>query len=154
MLQIAKILKSHGTDGALLIRLQAVCLDQIDTNEPVFIYYDGLPVPFFFQSLQAKGSSKLIAKLCDIDCLRDAEEIVGREIYIEAEEQEEAEEDLNGWSLYDNGRYIGTIDGMELIPGNPCIYLGDTLIPLHEQLINSVDPEKHCLDMNIPEGLL
>ena len=48
MLPIAKILKSDGTDGGLLISERGVdFFSDIDRKEPVFIEFDGLPVPFF-----------------------------------------------------------------------------------------------------------
>ena len=46
MLQIAKILKSNGTDGGLLIGVRDIEVGQIDLQGPVFIEFDGLPVPF------------------------------------------------------------------------------------------------------------
>lgn len=154
MLQIAKILKSNGTNGALLVGVRDAVIYEISPKEPVLIYFDGLLVPFFIQDIQAKGLSKAVIKLNDIDCLKDAEEVVGREIYIEAECEQEQEEDFTGWTLCCRGEEVGTITGMELIPGNPCLYLGDTLIPLNEELIIGCDIEEQVLDMDLPEGLL
>ena len=76
MLQIAKILKSNGTDGGLLIGVRDIEVGQIDLQEPVFIEFDGLPVPFFIQDLQQRGTSKAIIHLNDITSLADAEEVM------------------------------------------------------------------------------
>lgn len=46
LIQVARILKSNGTDGELLISFRDIAPEDIDTQEPVFIYCDGLPVPF------------------------------------------------------------------------------------------------------------
>lgn len=155
MLQIAKVLKSNGTQGAILIGLRDVALDEIRLQEPVFIYFDGLPVPFFITSAEQRGTSKAIVSLSDVCSLKDAEELVGRAVFIEGEwEESEAEEDLTGWTLLCRGTELGEITGMELIPGNPCLYLGETLIPLNEDLILGCDPSSRTLDMDIPEGLL
>jgi 16S rRNA processing protein RimM len=164
MLQIAKILKSHGTDGGLLIGVRDIEVGQIDLQEPVFIEFDGLPVPFFIQDLQPRGTSKAVIHLNDIVSLEDAEEVVGRSVYIEGEWEEEDETDFTGWTLLCRGERVGTVSGMEPIPGNLCLYVrpsqpqGDTpdevLIPLHPDLVISVDEEQQLLDLDLPAGLL
>ena len=89
MIQIAKILKSDGTDGGILIGVRDMEIGQIDLKESVFIYFDGLPVPFFIQDLRKKGTAKAVVHLNDVVSLADAEEIVGREVYIEGEWEDE-----------------------------------------------------------------
>ena len=162
MLQIAKILKSNGTDGGLLIGVRDIEVGQIDLQEPVFIEFDGLPVPFFIQDLQQRGTSKAIIHLNDITSLADAEEVVGRAVYIEGEWEEEEELDFTGWTLLNRGVRVGTVTGMEPIPGNLCIYVkpsfagstGESLVPLHPDLILSADAATRTLDLDLPEGLL
>ena len=157
MLQIAKVLKSDGTDGGILVGLHGLELEDIDIKEPVFIYFDGLPVPFFILDLQPKGTSKAIVHLNDVTTLEDAEEIVGREVFIEGEWDDEDEEDFIGWTVLDKGRKIGTVSDFEDIPGNPCIDVmtvsGEVMIPLHEDFVLNVDPDRQELDLDIPEGL-
>ena len=154
MLQIAKILKSNGTDGGLLIGVRDIEVGQIELQEPVFIEFDGLPVPFFIQDIQQRGTSKAIIHLNDIVNLEDAEEVVGRPIFIEGEWEEEEEMDFTGWTLLNRGERVGVVTGMEPIPGNLCLYVGDALVPLHEDLILSADPASRTLDLDLPEGLL
>lgn len=153
MLQIAKILKSNGTDGGILIGVRDIAVDQIELKEPVFIYFDELPVPFFIQDLRQRGASKAIIHLNDVNSLEDAEELVGREIYIDAEFEEEEDDDFVGWTVLNRGERFGVVTGIEPIPGNLCLYIGDILIPLHEDLIISADPQARILDLEIPEGL-
>ena len=154
MLQIAKILKSNGTDGGLLIGVRDIEVGQIELQEPVFIEFDGLPVPFFIQDIQQRGTTKAVIHLNDIVNLEDAEEVVGRPIFIEGEWEEEEEMDFTGWTLLNRGQRVGTVTGMEPIPGNLCLYVGETLVPLHPDLILSADPATRILDLDLPEGLL
>ena len=154
MIQIAKILKSNGTDGGLLIGVRDIEVGQIDPQEPVFIEFDGLPVPFFIQDIRQRGTSKAIIHLNDIDNLEDAEEVVGRAIYVEGEWEDEQELDFTGWTLLNRGGRVGTVTGMEPIPGNLCLYVGEAMVPLHEDLILSVDPDARVLDLDLPDGLL
>lgn len=154
MLPIAKILKSNGIDGGILIGLRDIDLDDINMKEPVFIFFDGLPVPFFFADLARKGSAKAIAHLNDITSLADAEEVVGREIFVSGEAEQTDDEDFIGWKILDKGVEVGTVTGVEPIPGNLCLYVGDEMIPLHEDFILSVDEGARVLDLDLPEGLL
>ncbi len=153
MLQIAKIIKSNGTGGDVLMGLYDISVQDFDLKEPLFIEFDGLPVPFFIESITAKGNYKAIVHLSGVDCLEDAEEIVGRAVWLDAEEEEEDSEDFIGWTLLDKGRIVGTVTGIEPIPGNLCLIVGDTLVPLHEDLVLSADSEKRILDLDLPEGL-
>ncbi len=151
---IAKILKSNGTDGGILAGLRGVGLEEIDPRKPVFIEFDGLPVPFFVMSSEPKGSSRAVLHLNDVNCLKDAEELVGKEILAEGDEEGEDELDFTGWTLLNRGTPVGEITGMEPIPGNLCLYLGDRLVPLHEDFVISCDPQARILDLDLPEGLL
>ena len=166
MLKIAKILKSNGTEGGLLIGVRDIEVGQIDLQEPVFIEFDGLPVPFFIQDLQQRGTSKAIIHLNDIVNLEDSEEVVGRALYIEGEWEEEEEIDFTGWTLLNRGERVGTVTGMEPIPGHLCLYVRpeiedvipseveESLVPLHPDLILSADPDTRTLDLDLPDGLL
>ena len=160
MLPIAKILKSNGIEGDVLIGLTGIDAEDIKTTEPVFVEFDGLPVPFFIESLTQKGSTRAIIHLTDVDNLQDAEELVGREILLDAEDEEDEGEDFTGWTVFDGPRLVGTVTGLEDIPGNPCLCVdpaagsGEVLIPLHEDFILSADPSTRTLVMSLPEGLV
>ena len=163
---IGRILKSNGTDGELLAGFPDGMPGQADNKEPVFIEFDGLPVPFFILSIRQRGTGKFLIRLNDILDLDDAEELVGRDILVPYVEEEEDDgddlpdlDDLVGWSLEDGcGRFLGEISGYEDIPGNPCIYIrtasGEAMVPLHEDFILSFDPHGKKLSMNLPEGLV
>ena len=120
----------------------------------MFINFDGLPVPFFILDIQKKGYSKAVVHLNDVMNLQDAEEMVGREVYLDVEAEDQDDEDLTGWTLLNRGEELGVVSGMEFIPGNPCLYVGDVMIPLHEDFILSADPDSRVLDLDLPDGLL
>ena len=158
MLQIGKVLKSNGTEGGVLIGFRDIDLEDIMTEEPVYIIFDGLPVPFFFTSLTRRGQDRAIAMLSGVDSLQDAEELVGREVYADYFEEEQDEEDLSaliGWTVSGAGEVTGWMD----IPGNPCLELRtaegrEVLIPFNEELIVRMDERRRVLEMTLPEGLL
>ena len=156
MLAVAKVIKSFGTDGGLLLSSD-VDLESLDFKEPVFIVFDGLQVPFFILDYQAKGA-RAVVHLNDVCNLDDAEELVGRTIYADVEVEDDGEMDFTGWAILDRGRKIGICTGLEPIPGNPCLYVKladgcEPLIPLHEDFVVSVDEASRTLSLNLPEGL-
>ena len=159
MQKIAQVLKSNGRDGELLMGFVGIAPEDIDLEEPVFIEFDGLPVPFYFESFQQRGVSRALVRLTGVHSLQDADELAGADVYADDDLYEDEEEDLTGWTVLDaDGTPVGTVSAHEDIPGNPCIYVetghGEALIPLHEELLLEVDEEKQTLRMEIPEGLL
>ena len=183
MLQIAQVLKSNGTDGELVLGFREIAPEDINLQEPVFIIFDGLPVPFYIESFTKRGNTKALVRLTDISSMEDVEEIAGKAVYIEDDQATEMslEEDgfaaLVGWMVLtpqipdqvgDDEMEVGD-DEMSLIevgeitefydiPNNPCIEVetenGAVMIPLHEDLILSIDPEYQEIIMQIPAGLI
>ncbi len=175
--QVAQVLKSNGTDGELVMGFREIAPEDINLKEPVFIVFDGLPVPFFIESFTKRGNSKALVRLTDISSMEDVEEISGKAVYIEEdnlpemslEEDEDGYAALIGWMLltvdgegptdYETELIeVGEITDFIDIPNNPCLEVetenGAVMIPLHEDLILSVDPEYQELVMQIPAGLL
>lgn len=158
MLSVAKILKSHGTDGSVLALLSSAWDEELETKGPVFVIFDGLPVPYFIESFTAKGPDKAVIRLTDSGNLEDAEELVGREIFIDAEDTDEVEDsDFTGWTVLDKGIRLGEVSDYEPIPGNLCLYVetpsGQVMIPLHEDFIIETDPGKRTMNLDLPAGL-
>ena len=179
MQQVAQVLKSNGTDGELVIGFREIAPEDINLKEPVFIVFDGLPVPFFIESFNRRGNTKALVRLTGIRSQEDVEEIVGKAVFIEEDSlpQLDLEEDgfaaLVGWTLLtpadDSETEITDEDDIEFyevgeitdfidIPNNPCIEVetenGAVMIPLHEDLILSVDPDNQEIIMQIPAGLI
>ena len=168
--QVAQVLKSNGTDGELVMGFREIAPEDINLQEPVFIIFDGLPVPFFIESFAKRGNTKALVHLTDICSMEDVEEIAGKAVYVSAESMPEMslEEDgyaaLVGWfvltpsedesALYEVGEITDFMD----IPNNPCIEVetenGAVIIPLHEDFILSLDSENQEIIMKIPAGLL
>ena len=159
MQRIGQVLKSNGRDGELLVSFVGIAPEDIDLQEPVFIEFDGLPVPFYFESFTQRGNSRALVRLTGVHDLTDADELAGAALYADDDLYEDEEMDLTGWTVLDaDGTKAGTVTAHEDIPGNPCIWVetghGEVLIPLHEELVLEVDEQKETLRMVIPEGLL
>ena len=180
MQQVAQVLKSNGTDGELVLGFREIAPEDINLQEPVFIVFDGLPVPFYIESFTKRGNTKALVHLTGICSMEDVEEIAGKAVYIEDDQLPEMsiEEDgfaaLVGWTLLTPADAfsaalemeddeptlieVGEITDFLDIPKNPCIEVetenGAVMIPLHEDLILSVDPEYQEIIMQIPAGLI
>ena len=159
MQRIGQVLKSNGRDGELLVSFSCIAPEDIDLEEPVFIEFDGLPVPFYFESFSQRGNSRALVRLTGVHSLTDADELAGALLYVEDDLYEDEEEDLTGWTVLDaDGTQVGTVSAHEDIPGNPCIWVetghGECLLPLREKLVLDVDETGKALRMEIPEGLL
>ncbi len=166
-LRIARVLKSYGTEGEILVGFRELGPEDLNLKEPVFIMFDGLPVPFFIESLKEKGTSKALLRITGVANLKDAEELAGKEIFAkksaiipgDGDDEVLDIEDLLGWTLQGkDGEKIGEIFDFEPIPGNPCLYVevnGETImVPIHDDLIIDIDEEEQTLTFDLPEGLI
>lgn len=157
--KVGNITSCNGREGLLDFSLSK---DYELSEEPVYVYIDELPVPYFIESANHKRGNSFYVKLFDIDSFQDAEALVGKELFAatEADIEEEASEGfefLIGWKLYDgrSRKALGEITDFVDIPNNPCLEInGESLIPLAEDFIAEIDEKKDRLYMNLPEGLL
>lgn len=179
---VAHIVKSYSTNGEVVVKLSNDLLEDLERKEPVFIYFDELPVPFFIEKFSTKGNSGATIKFTTVNDIERSEELVKRKIYIEASSASEealeelAQEDmgsyLSGFILInENDQTVGRISNYFDYPNNPCIEviladgvkspLSDSdennepvLLPFQEQLIIAFDPQEGVIQMSIPTGLL
>ncbi len=166
LLQVARVLKSNGTEGEVLVGFRGISPEDLNVKEPVFIEFDGLPVPFFIESFTRKGANRAVTRLTGVKNLTDAEELAGKDVFaskeaIDSDEDEDflSPDELTGWTLLDaDNRTVGEISGYEDIPGNLCVYVetadGQAMVPLHEDLILSVDENSRTITVAVPDGLL
>ena len=159
MLRIAQVLKSNGTDGQLLISFLDVAPEDIDLQEPVFIYFDELPVPFYFEEFIPRGTNRALVRLTGVRSLRDADELAGSEVFADYFEEEE-EEDFTGWTVCTpDGRTVGVVRDYEDIPGNLCLWVErpggqEVLLPFHPDLVLKIQDEGKTIVLQLPEGIL
>ena len=152
-----KVLKSYGTAGAVTIGRSGDVLEELKSDEPVFIDFDELPVPFYMESIEPKGG-KFIVKFEDIDSLEAAEELVGRPIRLTFNpEDEEDQDDFVGFTVIDQrGRKIGPVLEFLDYSGNTCLLVDhggeEVILPFHEDLIKKVRRKE--IHLTVPEGLI
>ena len=179
---VAQIVKSYNTNGEVVVKLTNDLLEDLERTEPVFIFFDELPVPFFIEKFATKGNSGAVVKFGNINDLPHSEELVRKTIFIEASSasaealEDFAQEDMGAYLsgfvlLNENGKLIGQVSDYYDYPNNPCIEvrladgvksaLSDSdennepvLIPFQEEFIMAFDPQQRCIQMSIPAGLV
>ena len=170
LLSVAKVLKSNGADGQLVLGIYEMEAGNflsltLQNKVPVYIEFDGLPVPFFVEDGTQRGSGKVLVHLTGIRNEKDVEEVLGARIWMEKSLPEDENGDpmedaalLTGWTLCDKGRPVGRIAGFEDIPGNPCLSVlngeNECLVPFREEFLLGLDERQQRLDMDLPDGLL
>ena len=162
-----KIVKVHGVNGRLVVRLLKPASEVLDFPEWLFIRIDGGLVPFSVteESVFQKDASHLVVGLDQITGPEKAATYVGLSCHLEGEWTdwfEAGSEDidsLTGYLVVDeiSGK-TGSVTGFENIPGNPLLKIeieGKTaLLPMHTEFVISNDPKKRKLVLRIPDGLL
>lgn len=176
LLPVAQIVKSYDINGEVVIRLTSDLLEDYNFKEPVFIYFDGLSVPFFIEKFKTKGTSGALIKFETVNDFSHSEELIKKEIFVSSKfiRADSVEDDDAAMAAYLIGctvkdadkKIIGTISDYLDYPGNPCIELTRTqatspnkedntfLLPFNEDLIIKFDPKKRILQMEVPKGLL
>lgn len=151
-----QVTKSYGTSGEVVISLNGNDPRDFEIEEPLFITFDGLEVPFFIEKIEVKGN-RAIVKLEDIDSYDDAEEIVGKQISLENDETDDDMPQLIGMNVIDQkGVSLGIITGFDNFSGNTCITIdhngSDVMLPINDELI--IDVTDNSIILTVPEGLL
>jgi len=159
LITIGIITKTHGFEGAVAVKITGSSIREPKINEPVFIVIDGIPVPFFIRDVYFAGGESMILAFDYYTTPASVQMLKGCEVRCEAGKGSgESPDDLAGYTIVDknsslrapvisvgeqSGQILATVDlnGREIF------------IPLHPDLIISVDENKKEIKMSLPEGL-
>lgn len=170
MIAVARVSKLFGQadTGGLAIALYTTFPDDFNPEEdPLFVEIGSLQVPLYFESFERRGVSGANVRFADFDNTRRAEELIGKELFIQPEAEEADDEfymeDLIGFSVV-----AMTSEGNEQLEGeitdfydselNPLFGVdfgdGERLIPAAEEFIAQIDFDAEQIRMILPDGLL
>lgn len=161
MIAVGRIGRLFGTDGGVMITLYTTFPDDFQMKEPLFVRVDELAVPLFCSSFERRGQAGAVVHFDDIDTERRAEEfLVGREIFIEEDDEEDDEfymEDLIGFTAI-VGKRRGEVMDYYDSEANPLLEIKiddkEHLIPAQEEFIAHIDFDRRTIKFILPEGLL
>lgn len=162
LVEIGKIVKTHGVGGEVVAMITAVDID-FDDTEYLVCEIDGIYVPFFVKTYRYKGANSVILKFDDIDDISDTPIMMNRKLYAPKEASMESSgygisDTLSGYSIIISGENIGKITAIDGTPDNPLFVVeGGTkeyLIPATEDFVCNIDDNTKTIEMALPEGLL
>lgn len=161
---VARVGKLFGEarSGGVSLTLYEQFDDEFDpTTEPLFVEIDSLDVPLWCEKFERRGQRGATVHFADFDTPRRAEELLGKELYIIAQADEQSNEfymeDLIGFSVEASGLQGEIVDYYES-EINPLFGVdfgeGERLIPAVEEFIAHIDFDNERIKMVLPEGLL
>jgi len=157
---IGRITKTYGFEGAVVVRSESGTTGEPEQGEPVFVVTDGIPVPFFIREAWSPAPDTLIISFDDYLTDLSVRHLRGCEVRMTGET--ESGDDLAalvGFALADaRTGFEGIITEVIHNPGQMLAVVsvpgGEILIPLHPDLIVSVDAEHQRVMMTLPDGLI
>ena len=161
---VARVGRLFGdiSSGGVSVSLYTTLPENFDpTTDALFAEIDSLPVPLYCDKFERRGVSGANVEFADFDTPRRAEELIGKELYMELEEERDDDEfymeDLIGFSVT-AGKLRGEIVDFYDSEHNPLFGVdfgeGERLIPAAEEFIAAINFEKQTIKMVLPEGLL
>jgi 16S rRNA processing protein RimM len=162
-LLFGNILKTFGTNGELIVKIDNQALLEINLDEPIFIIMDGLSVPFYFKFFDERAGNRAIVIFENMETEKLAKQLTGKQMLLPYKKRI-ARKDFNlndfaGFNATDTkAGNIGIIREFLDFPNNPCfriIHNGrEILVPINEELIRSIDAKSKIINFNLPEGLV
>ena len=164
MIAVARVSKLFGQadTGGLAISLYTTFPEDFDPQEdPLFVEIGSLVVPLYMDSFEKRGVSGANVRFADFDNTRRAEELIGKELFVEECVEEDDDEfymeDLIGFRV-EAGELRGEITDFYDSEMNPLFGVdfgqGERLIPAAEEFIAQIDFDKGIIRMVLPEGLM
>jgi len=166
--EIGRFGKPHGIQG----EINASIDDDVDIDaiDKMVLNIDGIYVPFFIRSIRVKRHDSVIIAIDDVNDEDQAARFTNLDIYalISDNVREVSDEDEDGFYAADligytivhaDGRPVGKITEINDSTENALFIVQlpdgtDRYIPIADELIDDVNPEKRYIVMTLPEGLL
>lgn len=160
MRSAGRITRTQGYEGAVVVKSRDGIRGEPKQGEPVFIVIDGIPVPFFTREACSPSPDTLIISFDDYLTAESVMHLRGCELLVQSSAAGDPDiPDIAGYSLKDKRSSLrGTISRIIPNPGHPIIIATfsdqEVFIPMHPDLIISVDHERKTTVMSLPEGLI
>lgn len=163
LVRVGKVLKSHGVNGEMAVSVPA-SLDWTDGLDCLVCMMDGIPVPFFIESVRDKSATVILVKFEGYDSVDDIGRFMGVEVYMPLRfvvEQDSGElpwEAFIGWKIEDSkAGPMGVVKAVDDSTPN-ILFLADDgtrerIIPANPAWIREVDRNRRILEYDLPEGL-
>lgn len=158
LLSIGSVLRPHGLDGSVLIKVDKNI--DVEIFDFIFIDIENMPVPFKVVkgSAKYKSSETLYIKLEPISDVDETKELVGCPILVDQNDLEEelelTEEILPNFTIKGVGKILKVDDYSGSFVATVDTESGEIMIPLADEMIIDIDHQNKLIELEIPEGLL
>lgn len=152
--------KTHGIKGEINLELN-VDFD-LENTPYIIVDIDGIFVPFFIVDYRYKTDSTALVMFEDITTEERIRPFFGKTAYVKKETLGDAENDEMSINYYvgftmltTDKKVIGQIVEIDDSTANILFVLdNDTLIPVGAIEVVDLDPDKHTMVVELPEGLI
>lgn len=162
LIEIGWVGKAHGLKGEIKVHIQDFYEDDLFAATSVHIGEP--PVPYFLEQVRAGGA--VLIKLEELDTREQVSLLSNRPLFLMNAQVSQTDEEgdtpfdvLVGYQIEADGYPpLGPITGILDLPSHYLAELQhggkEVLIPLHEDLIVSVDEANKVIGMALPQGLV
>lgn len=167
-IQIGHTQKTHGLNGELKVSVEPKYLEDFLKNERVFLDMKGAKVPYFIENL--RGGNDPIVKFEDVDNRDAAIPLQSRKMFLREadlvpDHERELVRPLNEYAYLQGFLAADVHTGPIGVIAEVMESAGQTLavvryqnrevfIPLHANMIQTIDSETREILFDLPEGLL
>ena len=157
VIAIGRITRTHGKRGEIQCLMDNEYWDNADATF-LILSIDNILVPFRVLDWRGKGSDSLIFQLDRITDEQTAQQLIGHQAYMLKSDISEEDEIMPTWQSLlgyrvldtDQGE-LGTITDVDETTINTLVTLNHSqLIPLHEDFIINIDPDKQLITICLP----
>ena len=161
---VGKLGKTKGVDGALKLLPDSGRESDLLETKFLFLERDGIKVPYRVSEYQKSGD--LLVSFTQLRSKDEAAEVVGCRVYVPSDEigapvekpSDLAFHFLTGYTLHNGAAQVGIINEIREFPQQEMAVIirdkAEVYVPLHPDLIESIDDVNMKIVMNLPEGLL
>lgn len=168
--KIGRVVRTHGTRGEVEILFTDDPFER-GTADYLVLDIDGILVPFFFQEWRYKGNETALFTFEDISNEKDAQPLVGRQVYyaLSALPPEEEDSSLSSLKALTGFRAFRNKNG-EIVPIGEIIEVDDStlnvlltirttdgadvLIPYHDDFLVDYSLSQRTIQLQLPDGLI
>lgn len=160
---LGRIIKIHGYDGSVTLKLEKSFIENIPEMESVFLEIQGRSVPFFISHSEYAGAGILKLKFEDYSSFEKINEFQGCRVFLTTLKNPHSlsddNVDLKGYKVFlQDDMLLGVVKDVIQNPGQWLLSVvsdnqKEILIPFHENFIVKMDPGNKIITMDLPEGL-
>ncbi|NND93535.1 MAG: 16S rRNA processing protein RimM [Flavobacteriales bacterium] len=163
--RIGRVSRLHGYKGEVSLKFDSGFEHILNELDHIFLPINKKPVPLFIESLRYTPQGYALVFFEGIDSQNEAEKIRGCEIWIDEKSiskknaVDQGPQELIGYSVEDDSLgSVGEVDEIVEHPGNTFLVVnrhnGQILIPMHQEIIRTVDHKQRIIHIVAPEGLI